>query len=186
MNRKLAILSVSTVILAVFLLPRLPSLRSEDQRTMKEALNLPTDKITRTEEEWKMILTPEQYRVTRLGVTEPAFTGEYHKQGEKGIYRCVGCGIPLFGSEAKYDSGTGWPSFLQPLKPESIWTREDRSLWIARTEVLCSRCDAHLGHVFPRPGTHGAQLLSKLNCADFRSFRTGNVIGSLLFWIFIM
>ncbi|MFP4483177.1 MAG: peptide-methionine (R)-S-oxide reductase MsrB [Thermovirgaceae bacterium] len=106
------------------------------------------DKVIKTEEEWKAILTPEQFHVTREAGTERAFTGEYYNHHEEGVYRCVCCGNPLFSSDAKFDSGSGWPSFFEPIAPESVRTREDNSLWMTRTEVLCSRCDAHLGHVF--------------------------------------
>ena len=113
-----------------------------------------TDRVQLSDEEWRRRLTPEQYRITRLGGTEPAFTGEYWNFKEPGLYRCVCCGAPLFSSEAKYDSGTGWPSFWQPVREDAVRTREDLSYGMHRTEVLCARCDAHLGHVFedgPRP-----------------------------------
>ena len=112
------------------------------------------EKITRTEAEWKEQLTPEQYHVTRKHGTERAFTGEYHATKDKGTYECVCCGRPLFSSEAKFDSGTGWPSFWQPVSKENVAEKDDRSWFMRRTEVLCARCDAHLGHVFedgPQP-----------------------------------
>ena len=113
-----------------------------------------TGKIVRTDEEWKKLLTPEQYRITRKKGTERAGTGKYDKFDEKGQYVCVGCGNKLFSSEAKYDAGCGWPSFQAPVGDKNIATAEDRSHRMKRTEILCSRCDAHLGHVFsdgPKP-----------------------------------
>jgi len=107
------------------------------------------DRIEKTDEEWKAQLTPEQYRITRLGGTERAFTGPHWDNKAPGIYACVNCGTPLFSSETKYDSGTGWPSFHAPLSDELIRMQEDRSLMMRRTEALCAVCDAHLGHVFP-------------------------------------
>lgn len=106
-------------------------------------------KIEKPQEEWKKQLTPEQYRVTRKKDTERAFTGKYHDCKEPGVYRCVCCGAELFSSETKYDSGSGWPSFYQPMKAENIAAEEDRSLLMRRTEVMCAQCGAHLGHVFP-------------------------------------
>ncbi len=107
------------------------------------------EKVRKTEEEWREKLTPEQYRVTREHGTERAFTGEYWDLKEEGVYRCVGCGTPLFSSETKYDSGTGWPSFYAPIDHQSVETEEDRSLFfMLRTEVHCAVCGAHQGHVF--------------------------------------
>jgi peptide-methionine (R)-S-oxide reductase len=107
-----------------------------------------SEKIIKSDEEWKSLLTPEQYRITRQKGTEQAFTGKYYHFKEGGIYHCVCCGNELFGSETKFDSGTGWPSFYAPISQENIRTAEDESFLMKRTEVLCSRCEAHLGHVF--------------------------------------
>jgi peptide-methionine (R)-S-oxide reductase len=104
--------------------------------------------IHRTEEEWQDQLTPEQYRVTRMKGTERAFTGEYWDHKDEGVYRCVCCGAPLFSSETKYDSGTGWPSFWAPVDNASVETEEDRNFFMRRTEVHCAACGAHQGHVF--------------------------------------
>lgn len=106
------------------------------------------NKTDLTDEEWREALTSEQYRVTRKKGTEPAFSGEYHDNKEEGLYRCVCCGKPLFSSETKYDSGTGWPSFYAPVDENNVETEEDRSLFMRRTEVHCAACGAHQGHVF--------------------------------------
>ncbi len=107
------------------------------------------DKVNKSDAEWKEQLTREQYRVTRRKGTERAFSGKYHDCKDEGIYRCVCCGNELFDSTTKYESGTGWPSFYAPVEEEALSKEEDRSLFMSRTEVLCGRCDAHLGHVFP-------------------------------------
>ena len=112
------------------------------------------DKVKKTDEEWRRELTPEQYHVMREKGTERPFTGEYEKTKDAGTYVCAACGNPLFTSDTKYESGSGWPSFYRPASAESVRTEEDRSMFMSRTEVLCSRCDAHLGHVFddgPQP-----------------------------------
>lgn len=106
------------------------------------------EKIIKTDKEWKALLTREQYRVARQQGTEMAFTGPYWNEHRQGLYRCVCCGEPLFRSETKFDSGTGWPSFSGPIESEAVDVRTDRSHGMVRSEVLCARCDAHLGHVF--------------------------------------
>jgi peptide-methionine (R)-S-oxide reductase len=104
--------------------------------------------VEKTDEEWRTTLTPEQYRVLRRAGTERAFTGEHWDEKRRGTYRCAGCGQPLYGADAKFDSGTGWPSFWRPAAPEAVATKADRMMWIVRTEVHCARCGGHLGHVF--------------------------------------
>lgn len=105
-------------------------------------------KIVKSDEDWRKELTPEQYHITREKGTERAFTGKYYQTKDAGVYRCVGCGNELFSSETKYDSGCGWPSFYAPIAEEKIEETEDRSYGMIRTEITCSYCDAHLGHVF--------------------------------------
>ena len=107
-----------------------------------------TDKLKKSDEEWQQQLTPEQFRIARKKGTERAFTGKYNDSKEPGIYTCVCCGTPLFDSDDKFDSGSGWPSFTRPIAPENVETETDRSHFMTRTEIMCSRCDAHLGHVF--------------------------------------
>lgn len=105
-------------------------------------------KVRKSEEEWRRELTPGEFEITRRGGTEPAFTGIYWDTKTKGTYNCKCCDAPLFDSQTKYDSGTGWPSFYQPVSPDAVMVREDRSLFMRRLEVLCANCEAHLGHVF--------------------------------------
>jgi peptide-methionine (R)-S-oxide reductase len=106
------------------------------------------DKITKTDKEWQQELSPEQFYVARKAGTEPAFTGKYWNTKDAGTYACACCGQPLFSSETKFNSGTGWPSFYQPLNPEAVAEHSDRAYGMVRTEARCARCDAHLGHVF--------------------------------------
>jgi peptide-methionine (R)-S-oxide reductase len=107
------------------------------------------DKIQKTEEEWQKELTPEQFQVCRMKGTERPFTGEYYQSKEPGIYKCVACGNELFDADTKYESGTGWPSFYKPINEENVETEEDDSYGMSRTEVMCGKCGAHLGHLFP-------------------------------------
>jgi peptide-methionine (R)-S-oxide reductase len=107
-----------------------------------------TTKISKTDSQWQKELTPEQYRITRQAGTEPAFTGKYNKTKDPGIYACVCCGQPLFSSDTKFDSGTGWPSFWKPISEGAVEEESDRSYGMVRTEARCANCDAHLGHVF--------------------------------------
>ena len=112
----------------------------------------------KTDDEWRQQLTPEQYRIAREKGTERAFTGAYHDTKQPGVYRCVACGTELFRSDAKFDSGTGWPSFTKPVANENVKTVEDTSHGMRRIEVMCAACDAHLGHVFPDgPGPEGTR-----------------------------
>jgi peptide-methionine (R)-S-oxide reductase len=107
------------------------------------------EKVVKSEEDWKKQLSPEQYQVTRKAGTEPAFTGKYWKTKESGTYACVCCGQPLFSSETKFDSGTGWPSFFKPIDQSAVAEGTDNTYGMVRTEARCARCNAHLGHVFP-------------------------------------
>jgi len=128
-----------------------------------------TKKITKTNEEWKKELTSEQYRVMREKGTEAPFTGKYYDNHDKGMYRCAACGKELFASDAKFDSGTGWPSFDKPVGGDAVETHPDDSLLMRRTEVVCSRCNAHLGHVFedgPKTLPGGKEGTGKRYCLN--------------------
>jgi peptide-methionine (R)-S-oxide reductase len=124
------------------------------QENKPEESKAMSNKVNKTEAEWKKELTPEEYYVLREKGTERAFTGKYYKNKETGIYHCAACGAPLFSSDHKYDSGSGWPSYFKPISDEAVRMEEDNSLFMKRIEVLCNTCGSHLGHVFddgPKP-----------------------------------
>lgn len=151
----ISVIAWTTVLILSFTKSGVESASSYANITTKEALLLPIDtSYKKSDAEWKKILSEQEYYVMREKGTERAFTGKYWDSKKKGVYHCGACDLPLFSSETKFDSGTGWPSFYKPVKKENVAQESDNSLWMERTEVLCARCDAHLGHVFkdgPKP-----------------------------------
>lgn len=128
--------------------------RPDQPGTRAAGTDAPTDPTARSDDEWREVLTPEQFYVCRQKGTEAPFRNAYWDEKREGTYRCAACGTPLFASDTKFDSGTGWPSFTAPLDPDAVATEEDRALGMRRTEVHCARCASHLGHLFddgPRP-----------------------------------
>lgn len=149
MNNTLALL-ISIILLSSACAQNQPNEGSSGQEQVKaQQANERIEKINLSEEEWKKRLTPEQYYVLRKNGTERAFTNEYWNNKKKGTYHCAACRLPLFSSETKFRSGTGWPSFYQPLNPEHVEEEQDRTAGMVRTEVHCARCEGHLGHIFP-------------------------------------
>ena len=152
----LVFISLLTVVSGVFYFGQANAQQKvQSKKTMNDKSNNDKeDKISKTDEEWAQKLTPHQFDVTRRKGTERAFTGKYWDNHEDGVYKCVCCGNPLFDSKTKFESGTGWPSFYQPVDQKSVGEKSDKSLFMTRVEVICNKCDAHLGHVFedgPKP-----------------------------------
>lgn len=156
-SRRFAVSFLSVVIIGILLNQMIQALFSQDQTRLPDEKNKQlslntgdamSDKIKKSDEEWKKILTPEEYRVLRKKGTETPYTGKYDDFSEKGIYKCAACGNVLFSSETKYNAGCGWPSFTTPVSQDKVDLAEDNSLFMRRTEVLCDKCGGHLGHIF--------------------------------------
>lgn len=159
--------ALAIVVVGVIALAWVTSAKSQTQDTKKDkktvnVVNLNQtspkreDKVVKTDEEWKKILTPEQYKISRKAGTEPPFCGVNLDHKGEGTYLCVACDLPLFRATNKFDSGTGWPSFYEPIEKDNVWYHTDKDFGMVRTEILCARCDGHLGHVFDDgpPPTH--------------------------------
>jgi len=150
MNTKFYKLSMVTFVVATVLYASGYGLNQQSNTNKNNSIN----KVKKSEQEWKACLTPEEYQILRDKGTEMAYTGKYYDHKEKGVYKCAGCGAELFSSNTKYDSGSGWPSFWKPIANDRISNESDNSMFMARTEILCSECGGHLGHVFndgPKP-----------------------------------
>ena len=153
MNRR-NFISTALAVGAFAAVSNLPAVSASFSKKGNQHSSKGIKRVTKTNEEWKRILTPEQYSVAREAGTEAPFSSPLNDIHERGVFECVACELPLFSSQAKFDSGTGWPSFWQPIAKENVREQVDKSLSEARTEVLCARCDSHIGHVFedgPRP-----------------------------------
>jgi peptide-methionine (R)-S-oxide reductase len=148
MNRRFFLQSAAALGAAAALAPKSIFALASGDRKRRKGKGAPLTKINRSDEEWKRVLTPEQYRVTRQGGTEAPYSSPLNEEHGKGVFECVGCELPLFSSAAKFDSHTGWPSFFAPVSKRNVSEHADKTLGMTRTEVLCARCDAHLGHVF--------------------------------------